>query len=191
MVAHIYALIHRQHTTTVSQLSPQPTGVTPTTRRFVPCRPAQQHAWTPAGTHNYIDAPLPEQLPSIPPVAMYLADTHGTYQLLAFDFDSSQTPAVGLPDSVADAIAFTSALRSLGIPPPRGRIRQPVGGSPRVDPTHRSSRRSNRPIPCSAGQARAPELGPLPSDQPAHRLRPDPRGRPPLRHLLHTGPERP
>ncbi len=69
----------------------------------------------PAGTHNYIDAPLPEQLPSIP-VAMYLADTHGTYQLLAFDFDSSQTPAVGLPDSVADAIAFTSALRSLGIP---------------------------------------------------------------------------
>ncbi|CAG7636079.1 hypothetical protein SIM91_04845 [Rhodococcus opacus] len=81
------------------------------------------HTWSPRATarvdpdgkHSYVDAPLPEQLPSIP-VAMYLADVHGTFRFLAFDFDATDTPTIGLPDSVADTIAFTSTLRSLRIP---------------------------------------------------------------------------
>lgn len=69
-----------------------------------------------AGDHVYLDAPLPEQLPEVTPVAMYLADNHGTYRVLAFDFDTKTAPQHGLADSVADSLAFTSALRSLRIP---------------------------------------------------------------------------
>lgn len=68
------------------------------------------------GKHVYLDAPLPEQLPEVTPVAMYLADDHGTYRVLAFDFDAKTAPQHGLADSVADTLAFTSALRSLRIP---------------------------------------------------------------------------
>mgnify|MGYP000847068624 CR=1 FL=1 len=81
------------------------------------------HEWSPrpsarvdtARTHTYTDAPFPADLPDFP-VAMYLADPHGTYRFLAFDFDSTQTPSIGLADSIADALAFTSTLRSLNIP---------------------------------------------------------------------------
>ncbi|MFD6516914.1 hypothetical protein [Rhodococcus sp. NPDC060176] len=48
---------------------------------------------------------------------MYLADKHGAFRLLAFDFDAPRRPSSpGLVPSIADAVAFSAALRALGIP---------------------------------------------------------------------------
>ncbi|WP_280763795.1 helix-turn-helix domain-containing protein [Prescottella agglutinans] len=59
---------------------------------------------------------LPEQLPN-EPIAAYLADTKSAYRLLAFDFDAPRSRSShGLVPPVADAVAFSSALRALGIP---------------------------------------------------------------------------
>ncbi|WP_458682690.1 TOTE conflict system archaeo-eukaryotic primase domain-containing protein [Prescottella equi] len=70
-----------------------------------------------ANTHVYTDVPLPPQLPEAP-IATYLADDRGTYKLLAFDFDAPRTDRrePGLVASIADAVAFSSVLRALGIP---------------------------------------------------------------------------
>ena len=68
------------------------------------------------GSHVYVDAPLPDALPD-KPVATYLADDRGMFHFLAFDFDSHRDAGTdGLVPAVADAVAFASTLRTLGIP---------------------------------------------------------------------------